>query len=108
LGPELSYLLRDRKAALTCSVGDWQTMAEQLIRLAHNRNLRDEMARTAYHFAAGDLSFANTTRAVRSWAQHPNLAPDKQNQSLPAKIRQVEYRLRSVLRLALWRVAATE
>lgn len=108
LGAELSYLLRDQGAALTFTVGDWQTMGGQLIKLAGNRSLRDQMAQTAYTFAAGDLSFTNTTRAVRSWAQYPKLAPDKQNQTLPAKIRQIEYRLRAALRLALWRLAAAE
>jgi len=108
LGAELSYLLRDQTAALTFAVGDWQTMGEQLIKLAHDPALRDQMAQTAYTFATGTLSFTNTTRAVRSWVQHPQLAPDKQQQDLPMKLRQWEYRLRAVMRQALWRVAAAE
>ena len=108
LGAELSYLLRDNAAALTFAVGDWKTMGEQLIKLAHNRALRDQMAHTAYQFATGALSFTNTTKAVRSWVHHPKLSPDKQSQGLDAKVRQVEYRLRATMRQALWRVAAAE
>ncbi|MEZ4731872.1 MAG: glycosyltransferase family 4 protein [Caldilineaceae bacterium] len=108
LGAELSYRLRDQKAALTFAVGDWQTLGEQLVQLASNRLLRDQMAQTAYHFATGDLSFAHTTRAVRSWVQYPQVAPDKQHITLPVKMRQVEYRLRSALRQVLWQWTATE
>lgn len=108
LGAELSYLLRDNAAALTFAVGDWKTMGEQLIKLAQNRALRDRMAQTAYQFATGALSFANTTGAIRSWVHHPKLAPDKQIQGLDAKVRQFEYRLRAAMRQALWRVAAAE
>lgn len=108
LGAELSYLLRDNGAALTFAVGDWKTMGEQLIKLANNRALRDEMAHTAYQFATGVLSFANTTSAIRSWVHHPKLAPDKQIHGLEAKVRHFEYRMRAAMRQALWRVAAAE
>ncbi|MFZ4661240.1 MAG: glycosyltransferase family 4 protein [Caldilineaceae bacterium] len=108
LGAELSYLLRDHNAALTFAVGDWQTMGEQLVRLATDRTLRNIMAKTAYDFATGDLSFANTTSAIRNWVQHPKLAPDKQQQGIELRVRSWEYRIRAAMRQALWRMAAAE
>ena len=108
LGAELSYLLRDHNAALTFAVGDWQTMGEQLVRLATDRTLRNIMAKTAYDFATGDLSFANTTTAIRNWVQHPKLAPDKQQQGIELRVRSWEYRIRAAMRQALWRMAAAE
>ena len=83
-------------------------MGEQLIKLAKQRALRDEMAHTAYQFATGELSFANTTSAIRSWVHHPKLAPDKQIHGLDAKVRHFEYRIRTAMRHALWRVTAAE
>jgi len=108
LGAELSYLLRDKSAALTFAVGDWQTMGEQLLSLASNSELRNEMARTAYTFATGELSFTNTTHAIRSWVQHPTVAPDRQPQGIQTTVRQFEYRLRTALRRVLWHMAAKQ
>ncbi|MCB0107962.1 MAG: glycosyltransferase family 4 protein, partial [Caldilineaceae bacterium] len=71
LGAELSYLLRDRGAALTFEVGDWQSMGEQIGKLAQNNALREQMAHTAHEFANTVLSFAATTKAVREWVRQP-------------------------------------
>jgi glycosyltransferase involved in cell wall biosynthesis len=108
LGAELSYLLRDRGAALTFEVGDWQGMGEQLARLAQEPALRDQMAHIAHEFANTVLSFAATTKAVREWVRQPRLAPDKAEQDGRTLAQQMEYRVRSVVRQAMWRLTAAE
>ena len=108
LGAELSYLLRDRAAALTFEVGDWQGMGEQMLKLVKERPLRDQMARTAHEFANTVLSFAATTKAVREWVREPRLAPDKERRRLETPARRLEHRLRSVMRQAVWRLTAAE
>ncbi len=108
LGAELSYLLRDRAAALTFEVGDWQGMGEQILKLAKERPLRDQMARTAHEFANTVLSFAATTKAVREWVREPRLAPDKAHKGMETRAKRLEHRLRSVMRQAMWQLTATE
>jgi glycosyltransferase involved in cell wall biosynthesis len=108
LGAELSYLLRDRGAALTFEVGDWQGMGEQLIKLVQEPDLRDQMAYTAHEFANTVLAFAATTKPVREWVQNPRPAPDKAVHDLGLRLQQIEYRLRATLRQAMWRLAAAE
>ncbi|MEZ4672695.1 MAG: glycosyltransferase family 4 protein [Caldilineaceae bacterium] len=108
LGAELSYLLRDRGAALTFEVGDWQGMGEQLAELVQNPQLRDQMAYIAHEFANTVLSFAATTKAVREWVQQPQLAPDKQEQDIQERAQGVQHRVRSVVRQAIWHFAAAE
>jgi len=108
LGAELSYLLRDRGAALTFEVGDWQGMGEQLSRLVQEPALRDQMAHIAHEFANTVLSFTATTKAVREWVRQPKLAPDKQRQDMRTLIQQMEYRVRSVMRRAMWHLTAAE
>ena len=108
LGAELSYLLRDRGAALTFEVGDWQGMGEQMVRLAAEPSLREQMAATAHEFAATVLSFAATTKAVREWVRQPRLAPDKQEQDIRTRAQNVEHRVRSAVRQAMWHLAAAE
>ncbi len=108
LGAELSYLLRDRGAALTFEVGDWQGMGEQLVKLAQEPTLRSHMAATAHEFASTALSFAATTKSVREWVRQPQLAPDKARQNMRGRAQQVEYRLRTAIRQAMWRFRAEE
>lgn len=108
LGAELSYLLRDRAAALTFEVGDWQGMGEQILKLAKERALRDQMARTAHEFANTVLSFAATTKAVREWVRDPRLAPDKAYGNTGSRAKRLEHQLRAVMRQAIWRLTAAE
>lgn len=108
LGAELSYLLRDRGAALTFEVGDWQGMGEQLVKLAQEPALRDQMAATAHDFASTVLSFAATTKAVREWVRDPQVAPDKVQQDAQSTIDSWKHRLRSLLRQMMWRLTASE
>lgn len=108
LGAELSYVLRDRGAALTFEVGDWQGMGEQLAILVREPALREQMALTAHEFANTVLSFAATTKAVREWVRRPQLAPDKEAQDMQARLKNTEFRLRATLRQAVWHLTATE
>lgn len=108
LGAELSYLLRDRGAALTFEVGDWQGMGEQLVKLSQDDALREQMAATAHEFATTVLSFGATTKAVREWVRHPQLAPDKLETDTTTAVKQVEHRLRSAVRQAMWRWRAAD
>lgn len=108
LGAELSYLLRDHGAALTFDVGDWQGMGKQLVTLSQETMCREQMAATAREFATTVLSFATTTTAVREWVRQPQLAPDKVDQGLRTQARHVEYRIRTIMRQALWRLIDIE
>lgn len=108
LGAELSYLLRDRGAALTFEVGDWRGMGEQLVKLAQEPVLRNQMAATAHEFATTALSFAATTKAVREWVRQPRLAPDKVAPDGQTKLQGIVHRSRSLVRQAMWRLAAAD
>lgn len=108
LGAELSYMLERENAARTFEVGDWQTLAEQIVTLSSDRTLRDQLADNALAYATEGLSFYKTTEPVRDWVANPALAPDKANATFASRMRHLEYEGRAVLRHLLWRVTGQE
>ncbi len=108
VGAELSYLLLNQGAALTFEVGDWQVFGHQLVKLAQNLVLRDQLARAAYAYATHQLSFMTTTAALRAWVRNPTRAPDKQPQSLEMSLRTLEHQTRSFVRQLMWRTIGAD
>jgi len=102
LGAELSYLLQNQGAALTFEVGDWQVLGHQLVKLAQNRPLRDDLARAAYAYATNQLSFRMTTAGLRAWVRNPQRAPDKKHHNLQTNLRDIQHQTRSLVRQLMW------
>jgi glycosyltransferase involved in cell wall biosynthesis len=107
-GAELSYLLRQHKAALTFEIGDWRNLGEQLAAMAGNRNECRSLARRGWDYARSDLSFAKTTEPLRQWVQHPQHAPDRQLFAPHHRLKAAEHRLRMAARMMLWHVNGAE
>ena len=107
-GTELSYLLQGSRAALTFEVGRADQLGSQLLRLARDPELREEMARAALHSAQADFSFAKTTECLRSWVEAPVLAPDRQPTSKTEKLEEIRHRARAAVRSLLWKLVATD
>lgn len=108
LGCELSDIIAHNKAGLTFESGDWKSMGQQIIKLATNKALYLEMSTKALNYAQNDLSFVNTTRSVRKWVNHPNLAPDKAPTNFRDQIKRLEYQTRSVTRQLIWQFAGLD
>jgi len=107
-GTELSYLLQASRSALTFEVGRWDDLGAQILRLARDEALREEMARAALHSAQSEFSFAKTTESLRSWVELPVLAPDRQPASKTEKLEEARHRARAVVRSVLWKLVATD
>ncbi len=105
-GTELSQLLDGAGAALTFDIGDWRGFSERLLALTDDPALRRRTADAAAAQADGPLSFYTTTAALRAWVAAPRHAPDKLTRQ-PLR-EHLEYRLRALTRLALWRLARRE
>jgi len=108
LGAELSYLLQARDAALTFAVGDATNLGRQLATLAAQPERCRALAQAAYSYAADALSFATTTLPLRQWVRTAQLAPDKLPRHRIPMPRQIEYRARTALRQALWRITGAD
>jgi glycosyltransferase involved in cell wall biosynthesis len=106
LGSELSYLLRERGAALTFPIGEWRELADHLLTLSRRSERHRELARIARSVARTELSFHNTTAPLRAWVDLPKTAPDKRMVSSKERFKQLEYRSRALLRQIIWQVAA--
>ena len=107
-GTELSELLDTAGAALTFDVGDARGFADRLLALAGDPALRQRTAAAARAQADGPLSFRATTAPLRAWVAAPRHAPDRLAEHRPRVHERIEYRLRALARLALWRLASRE
>jgi glycosyltransferase involved in cell wall biosynthesis len=103
-GCELSYLLPVRQAGLNFAVGDWSQLAAHLLRLANQPPELSALRAAGRRLVESDLSFATTTAAFRSWVAAPLVAPDRASGHTLGLRQTVTYRLRTLTRLALWRV----
>jgi glycosyltransferase involved in cell wall biosynthesis len=103
-GCELSYLLPVRQAGLNFAVGDWSQLAAQILRLANQPQELEALRVAGRRLVESDLSFATTTAAFRSWVATPQVAPDRASGHTLGARQAVTYRLRTLTRLALWRV----
>jgi len=108
LGCELSVIIQQQALGLTFSIGDVDAFGDCLVALATDSTARQEMARRAQGYASKQLSFAETTRPFREWAQRPYHAPDRLVSRPYHDWRETEYFLRSVSREVLWRLWALE
>jgi glycosyltransferase involved in cell wall biosynthesis len=102
LGCELSDLLRNQGAGLTFNTGDWRGLGEQILTLSIDRDLCHSMSGKALNYARTDLSFAITTTALRTWVQNPKLAPDKEVVTIKRRTQNLEFKIRSIMRMFIW------
>jgi len=107
-GTQLSYLLQASRAALTFEAGRWDELGSQILRLARDEGLREEMARAALHTAQSEFSFAKTTECLRTWVESPGLAPDRLPVSKTEKLEEVRHRARDLVRSLVWKLVATD
>ena len=103
-GCELSYLLPVRQAGLNFGVGDGAQLAAHLLRLADQPQELDALRAGGQRLVQSDLSFAATTATFRAWAAKPQVAPDHASGHTLGVRHSVIYRLRTLTRLALWRL----
>lgn len=108
VGCELSTIIRDEALGLTFPIGDAEALSDRILNLAANPTARQKMAERARLYASQQLSFAETTRPFREWAQHPCHAPDRARNRTRHDLREIGYFLRYVLRRVLWRMWALE
>jgi glycosyltransferase involved in cell wall biosynthesis len=76
LGTELSHEIRRAGIGLTFAIGDANGMAEEILRLASDRSLRDEMATRAARHAQQNWAYAKALEPLLAWASEPTHAPD--------------------------------
>lgn len=105
---ELSVFIEAHGAGLTFPVGDGAALSDRILMLAHNPDLKARLVRGAQQLSCGELSPAQTTHSLRRWAEAPWTAPDRLSGGREGALRQLEFTLRAMLRLALWRVAGLE
>jgi glycosyltransferase involved in cell wall biosynthesis len=108
LGSELSYLLHDSGNCLAFEAGDWQGLAEQILTIVGDNDLRLSLAKAAHQYASNELSFPTTTTSIRRWVRQPSQAPDKVTADFSSQVRQIEYQARSVVRRLIWRFAGLD
>ncbi|MFB3904383.1 MAG: glycosyltransferase family 4 protein [Acidobacteriota bacterium] len=107
-GTELSYRLQASRAALTFEVGRWDQLGTQILRLAGNQSLREEMAQAALRSAQSEFSFAKTTKPLRSWVQSPALAPDNASLRTTSRLDEARDKLRASLRGVIWQLTGAD
>ena len=102
-GCELSYLLPAKGAGLKFAVGDWAQLAALTLRLANQPQELAALRVAGRRLVESDLSFATTTTAFRAWLAAPRVAPDRAKSHTLSMRQAVTYRLRTLIRLLLWR-----
>ncbi|RPJ57223.1 MAG: glycosyltransferase [Acidobacteria bacterium] len=107
-GTQLSYLLQASRAAMTCEVGRWDELGSQILRLASDEGLREEISRAALHSSQSEFSFAKTTECLRTWVKSPTMAPDRRPASKTEKLEEVRHRAYAVIRRLLWKLIGTD
>lgn len=107
-GAELSYFLRDRGAALTFEIGDWEDLGCKISMLSIKPEKCSELANAAYEVAESELSFATTTTPVRTWVRNPQLAPDKTFRTQRERLQNLGHTGRAVVRQILWKLTGSD
>jgi glycosyltransferase involved in cell wall biosynthesis len=105
---ELSGFVEEQGAGLTVPVGDGTALGARIVSLARDPELKTRLATGARRLSAGELSAAQTARPLRRWANAPWAAPDRLSAGRESRLRRLEFRLRALARLALWRAAGLE
>ena len=107
LGCELSSLIGREGLGRTFAIGDAATFGRHLAQLAQASGERQAMAEKAVQYATNQLSFSETTRPLRAWAQRPYPAPDRRGIA-PRGLNGVKFTLRYWVRRWLWDWLALE
>jgi glycosyltransferase involved in cell wall biosynthesis len=102
-GCELSYLIRDKHAGFTFRVSDWERLADYILRLASMPAQLADMQQAGRELIDSELSFQTTTAPLRAWVKNPLAAPDNSSRHRAWYVKTIQYRLRTMLRMILWR-----
>ena len=108
LGCELSQIVENQGLGLTFPIGDAGTFRDHILTMAGNRDRQKMISEQVLKYTSQELSFKNTTRPMREWAQKPYFAADRVNNKPGFELRDVEFFLRSMARGILWKVWALE
>jgi glycosyltransferase involved in cell wall biosynthesis len=108
LGCELTEIIRDRDLGLVFPMGDAAAFRDQILTLSGDPDRCRAYSQRALRYTENQLSFVETTRVMREWAQKPRFAPDRGSGRRQFELSEIEYYLRSVVRGILWRLFALE
>ena len=103
LGCELSYIIRDKACGLSFPAGDWESLARAIVELAGDPAKLQAMRQAMRRMVSQDLSFKTTVTPLLAWLQAPRPAPDHSSPHLSTRAKALEYRMRTAVRLFLWR-----
>jgi glycosyltransferase involved in cell wall biosynthesis len=103
LGCELSYMIRDHHAGVTCKSGSAKELSEAILVLARDCQMRSTFSQNALNLMETELSIPVTTVALREWAKHPEIATDRIKKNRLGLISSFEMHLRKYFMLALWK-----
>lgn len=104
LGCELSYIIRDHHAGVTCLSGDAKELSEAILVLARDAHTRTIISQNALDLMGTELSVSVTTNPLREWAKHPEIAPDRIEMNRLGLLNSFEMNLRKYAKLFLWDV----
>jgi hypothetical protein len=104
LGCELSQIVENQGLGLTFPIGDAGTFRDHILTMAGNRDRQKMLSEQVLKYTSQELSFKNTNRPMREWAQKPYFPADRANNKPGFELRDVEFFLRSVARGILWKV----
>lgn len=76
LGTEISHEVSRAGVGLSFPIGDSGGLAEAILRLASERDLRDSMGRLAARYALDHWLYSQVCEPLRAWAREPAHAPD--------------------------------
>lgn len=108
LGCELSYIVENQKLGLTFPIGDAQTFAGHILRLARDKVLQQKLAGRAQEYTNEQLSFQTTTQPFQEWAAHPTYAPDRGANRSSLDFEELANGLRARARSLIWKLWALE
>jgi glycosyltransferase involved in cell wall biosynthesis len=108
IGCELSTLIGNYGAGLVFDSGDPLAMGLQILSLSNDDVLYTAMVEKALRMAQNELSFYNTTAPVRAWVNQPSKAPDNISTNFSYIKKDLEYKIRSIIRQLIWKIFSIE
>jgi glycosyltransferase involved in cell wall biosynthesis len=108
VGCELSAIIRDRGLGFTFPISDAAALRDRILALARDPTGRQIMAEHAQRYVTQQLSFSETTRPFREWANRPYHAPDRVKTGRHWDLQEIKNYLRCVARGILWHLWALE
>jgi len=78
------------------------------VRLAADAPLTATMGQRAWAYAQQELSFATTMQPLRTWVNAPSRAPDQLAAGTDDLLHSMEFRARTMMRQAIWRMTGKD